>query len=245
MSTAHYRVSPDLREFDDRLRACRPGGGLDYDPDALLPVLHEYSDHHCIRSIVESICASGECLERCARASVAHPLGFDKFTLIGSPSYQLKLHVWWPSASSRPLEDIHNHRFDFASAVIVGFLQSEVFRMSTTGAPVVRYSEINDVDQGRYEFVEEGFAHVGLSQRYSVGPRSVYFTTAEVLHRVFAPARDLTATLFFKLPHVRRETTVLVDPALPKRSCHVRQVYSTSQVSAKFQEFLRLLRAVT
>lgn len=191
--------------------------------------------------MIESVCASDESLARCARGSVAHPLGFDKFTLLSTPSYQLKLHVWWPDASSRPVEDIHNHRFDFASAVVVGFLQSEVFRMAPTGAPVVRYSETNDVDQGRYGFVEDGFAHIGLSQRHSIGPRSVYFTTADVLHRVFTPARDVTATLFLKLSPVRCETTVLVDPALPKRSCRVRQVYSSADVAARFHEFLRLL----
>ncbi|WP_433269263.1 hypothetical protein ACQPZF_06460 [Actinosynnema sp. CS-041913] len=50
-----------------------------------------------------------------------HPNGFLKIVLIAEVEFQLRLHVWRPEPDSPvATENVHNHRWDFASAVLVG-----------------------------------------------------------------------------------------------------------------------------
>lgn len=155
--------------------------------------------------------ASKTFLDACSRTSVRHPLGFDKFVLGAFRNYDLRLHVWWPK-SGPPLEDIHDHRFDFASTVLVGELHLYSYQTgSRDGEALARYSEERSRDGKRYVFRRRGQTRVDLQSTSVLSPGSCYYMRAETLHRVACTTHNVVATLFIKCKPRRTRTTVLVD----------------------------------
>jgi hypothetical protein len=197
---------------------------------------------HCagrdqVGGIIASICASDHLLAECSSNSVTHPLGFDKLTLIATPSYQLKLHIWWPTSRNRAREDIHDHRFSFASVVLAGSLKTEIFRLDESGTPMARLTEHRDGGDGSYLFDDAGTAGVRHREVSIMGAGSAYYLHSEVLHRVSVDECDLVATLFLKLPPVRHHTTVLVDRSTSAKRCRTRQGLDPLTTRRKLLEF--------
>jgi hypothetical protein len=93
------------------------------DQEALLEAISKLSGREQLAALLESLLVDRQALAAAAQRSYTHPLGFDKFVLATSAAleYQLSLHVW-PERQER-VEDVHNHRFAFASAVLDGVLE--------------------------------------------------------------------------------------------------------------------------
>lgn len=194
-----------------KLAATAPRPETAAETTALLDELRACAAHDRMAELITSICDSDRLLAECSSNSVSHPLGFDKLTLVTTPAYQLKLHIWWPTTSPRTVEDIHDHRFSFASVVLAGTLKTEIFRLDEAGTPMRRFTEHRDAYDGSYVFDPAGVIGVGQREVSIMAARSAYFMNAEVLHRVSVEENALAATLFLKLRPVRHNTTVLVD----------------------------------
>ena len=93
----------------------------------LTSIIRRYSGRDSMLSIVTSISRDEYLMDSCVKRSQIHPLGFDKIVLLAAPNYQVHLHVWWNHASTR--EDIHNHRFSFASGVVTGAIRMSSYRL--------------------------------------------------------------------------------------------------------------------
>ncbi|RJL32487.1 hypothetical protein [Bailinhaonella thermotolerans] len=190
--------------------------------ERVVSVVTAHGGRSAVRGLVEAVCGDEGLTARSARDSLAHPLGFDRFVLFTAPGYQLRLHVWWPG--SRMREDVHDHRFGFASAVVTGSLQVSAYVVGEPGTPMARFEESRSPTGDAYVFRPAGTVPVREWTTTLLGPGSGYSMRAEALHRVSAvPAAGPVATLFVKLPPVRATTTVLTGraalpaPSAPRR----------------------------
>ncbi len=152
-------------------------------------------------------------LQTIARRSYLHPNGFDKIVLIDSqrPAYKLRLHVWLPSEEQKAIapEDVHNHRWDFCSHVLMGSLDWEEYVLTDSGEPRYQYHyrspgnsdafSLESVGTVRTQRVFETTLPAGLSYRLQHG----------VLHRVTGCATGPSITAFLQGPAVTGFTTVL------------------------------------
>jgi hypothetical protein len=147
-----------------------------------------------------------------------HPNGFTKFVLYnasGSP-FRLRLHVWTGDHDQRTLQDeqnIHGHRWDFASAVIAGagLDIAEYVRCETGGTPYrsYEYRPLRDNEATGAEFAAEGTdlvpaGEVLLEQAVRLSPQAgeSYSCSTDKLHTVRSISGDLTATLIVQGPSV-------------------------------------------
>lgn len=63
-------------------------------------------------------------------SAYTHPLGFIHITLPSLSLRKLRIHIWRPAAGSRQEEsEIHNHGFAFASRVLAGAVEHQVFEL--------------------------------------------------------------------------------------------------------------------
>lgn len=190
-----------------------------------------------VRELMSGICGDGALLDECASRSTTHPLGFDKLILLERPDYQLQMHVWWPTPLPRPYEDIHDHRFDFASAVLVGSLLAETFDVRGTGTSMARYTQRSPAGLGRYEFRHTGHVRTRLVHAGMLRAGAVYFLESRMLHRVTVDENDLVATLFLRLRSERDTATVLIDPASPAKPANLPKTRLTrEEFSTKVRE---------
>jgi hypothetical protein len=169
---------------------------------------------------------------------MTHPLGFDKFTLLTSPLYEVRLHIWWPD-TRRGREDIHNHRFSFISAVILGQVDVSLYEIASPGTTMLQFREHRQT--GGYRYVE--LANVAVQQSgassFSVG--SAYYLRSSVLHRVDVSHGRMAATLFVRIRQQTRSTTVLVERGRGAPKSGLRQTFEVPDVQRRLDAFLQIL----
>jgi len=148
-----------------------------------------------------------------ARASYRHRNGFDKIVLASPPGSSLKLvlHLWEHGDLDGEIDHIHNHRWDFASIVLRGTLQYELYKSDPRGT---RYSKLQYQRLPRsrsYELAPCGSMTVSAQATANLTTGSTYTWDATLLHRAWAAPGHKTATLIVQGRPIRKRTTVLVD----------------------------------
>lgn len=154
------------------------------------------AEHTQLLGIVGAIRNDAEAVQHCAALSGRHPLGHDKITLIDMyPSYRLRLHAWWPNR--RPgVEHIHHHRFGFATTVVRGHYEMQIYERATSGIQMTEYHQNSTAAAGEWYLNSAGVAYLRLLTTAKVTAGAGYTLTADALHRVVVPRDTLCLTLF-------------------------------------------------
>jgi hypothetical protein len=180
----------------------------------LTTIVLNYTENNKIHGIIQAVCADDNLMNACAQSSESHPLGFDKFVLVASPLYEVRIHIWWPDAA-QGRGDIHNHRFSFASAVIVGAIQVSSYRTGRSGVTMTRLAE-SRVESNVYEYNPVGSVHVERATTLALSGGSSYYMDSSELHRVKIVGSGITATLFIRSRDERENTIVITETDIRK-----------------------------
>lgn len=166
-----------------------------------------------ILSIARELEEDREKLARTASFAYRHTNGFRKVTLFKSDACCLRVHIW-EHGSSRA-ENIHNHRWGFASRVLAGTVSESRFELAGPGkrADEFGYVRAPGANSGLLERVRE----VELSQSGDLvhGESSLYSMTTQEIHRINDDYADGLITLV--LTGSRREPRSLVYSAVDTR----------------------------
>jgi len=175
----------------------------------LTSLVLRYSSSDVLRCLIDEVCSDDVLMLKCAKLSERHPLGFDKLVVFSSSYYDIRIHVWWPD-EPRQREDIHNHRFSFASAVITGTIEVSSYQLRGGGVAMTRLKE-GRTDQNVYQYKVLGDASVWNMSALMLAKGSSYYMDGTVLHRVDVMSNSLVATLFIRGPQERDITTILTE----------------------------------
>jgi hypothetical protein len=136
----------------------------------------------------------------CARRSYRHALGFEKIMLmVGARSSTLRVHVWRPGTSpAHAAEHVHNHRFEFASAVLYGSMAMETFAVHPRGAPMSAYAESIGADGETWIMQPQGSERLRKTMDLRLAAGTLYQMDAESLHRTANDPSACTVTLFLE-----------------------------------------------
>lgn len=163
-----------------------------------------------LASFFLSCCADSGRLAALAARSYRHDNGFEKIVLgraSGSP-LKLVLHVWKADDASES-DNIHNHRWEFASIVLRGALRLDLYEADPDGEsyPVLRY--LSPGEGNAYRLEPAGSMAVSVSASVTLAAGSAYSWTAGLLHRAQGAGTPFTATLIVQGSPTRESTTVL------------------------------------
>lgn len=157
---------------------------------------------------MHSVLDSEEAVQRLAESSQVHPNAFDKITLVQADmGVKLVLHRWL-AADDAVDESIHNHRWDFCSAVLSGTLLSEEYVEHADG-PVraYAYEYRSPGDAAEYSLTSVGGSRIVLVGRVTHGVGVTYHQAHDVLHRARVSGSK-TLTLMVQGPVLAASTTV-------------------------------------
>lgn len=162
-----------------------------------MPALTSALKHHAatqLRSDLKVIAADRAEVAAIAVRSYRHANGFTKLVLTDSVIGRLRLHVWEPGAVAE--ENIHEHRWHFASAVLAGTMESEIWVDSfDRDAPTFPEFIYHVRDRGATRR-PVGRTRVTCSRSVIRQAGEAYFMPPGVLHRITGTS-GLTATLVF------------------------------------------------
>ena len=190
--------------------------------DAVLSGLATLLREHChlkrMTLLLSSIIASPTLLASIAARSYWHGNGFLKVVLLDH-GYKLRLHIWFAGTACE--ENIHSHRWGFASHVLTGTLKSELWADAANDGALDNQRLCAD----EYVYTakhEQGDTHVPAHKRYVGmtclqkqqnllhGAGASYVMTPSQLHRINHPGQALVATVICTAP-----TPVLTNRLFP------------------------------
>lgn len=111
--------------------------------------------------------------------SYLHPNGFDKLVLVSGQHFNLRLHNFHPPKVMKPAERVHNHKWEFASSILLGGYQAQEFNIHSGDSERCHYQYSKE--QG---LVYQGQSHVLLTDEYEVKAGTTYFMPGDVYHSI-------------------------------------------------------------
>lgn len=155
--------------------------------------------------------AGEEVLDRAYR----HPNGFLKIVLVADSEFQLRLHVWRPGAGSPPpTENVHSHRWDFASAILMGGYRYQEYVADERGEPFLGFRYHGHSDTTSYSLEPTGPTRLRCRFDAHLAAGSSYLLTSDVLHRVVSPPDRTTASIVLQGPHKQQPVDVYAQDAI-------------------------------
>jgi hypothetical protein len=191
-------------------------------PSALAEAITCYSDTSTVRAMLDSAIREEVWIDAIAKASYLHPNGFAKIVLISSADFQLRLHVWRPvNITEFTTENIHNHRWDFASTLLIGGYRYQEFTPTPSGASFYAYDYRAQRGAPSYSLAPAGRRTLACTFDAYLESGSRYTLTANTFHRIIGDPERMTATLVLQGPRVRQSVEVFTQarvdsgPTLP------------------------------
>lgn len=151
--------------------------------------------------------------------SYAHDNGFDKIVLFqdSDTRMKLRLHIWHPLVipnTKRPRQNVHNHRWDFSSAVLIGFADNVSYRFAKPGEDGEDFFHYRYYARGskeHYDVEERGKTKLVEIATERVRQGDIYSVHNELLHRVDTPDNQMVATLIITHENVGWVTNDLLS----------------------------------
>ncbi|MGW6681157.1 hypothetical protein ACWGBO_14865 [[Kitasatospora] papulosa] len=199
-----------LPEVRDRLETIGPlgDGSLSERGGA---VVHTLSRRDDMRYLLDGILSDDRQLGEIAARSYYHANSFLKIVLaVGDEkAWKLRLHVWHPrsEADLLPREDIHSHRWDFTTALLLGEYNAREY-MIAPGDDYhhYRYTPVR-ADQ-HFSLEAMGSEQLAKVCEINVQAGTVYHLDHRVLHSIARSNDGPTATVVLQGPTVRDTTNV-------------------------------------
>lgn len=193
-----------------------------------------------LRNLVQQILNNPELLQSVSARSYQHGNGFLKVVLLDR-GYKLRLHIWFAGQACE--ENIHDHRWSFASHILTGTLRSEIWRdvnpcqASNFAADEFEYHAAG-AGQAAYK-VQKGQCRLVREAEVAYHAGQSYVMPEETLHRIINLGDALVATIMCTAPTAQGTTRLIpthngIDPNIqpPK--------LSAEQLRQQLQRFLTL-----
>jgi hypothetical protein len=148
-----------------------------------------------LRSFLEQAVEQPEWLEKIAARSYLHGNGFYKIILEENDAFRLRLHIWLPT--SRAEENIHDHRWHFASVILNGSMETEIWEDALPGGgeALDEYLYIGKTKDTEARNLYMGKARVSLKNRIFNGAGDSYYMMSNVMHRIIYDGKETISTL--------------------------------------------------
>ncbi|HEY9598639.1 MAG TPA: hypothetical protein V6D33_13310 [Cyanophyceae cyanobacterium] len=152
-----------------------------------------------------------------------HVKGFNSIILFQSDNLTIRLYICKPGETQlNPYNDnilVHNHRFDFQTQVLTGYMENAVYEPSETETEEgVWYKYLyesalkNHEHKMRLELLDKTYLNLTKIERVEAG--SSYFLRHDEFHRIFVPDDRLVSMLFWQ--HQKVENIPIIFSKVPQ-----------------------------
>ncbi|MCY0933933.1 hypothetical protein [Streptomyces sp. H34-S4] len=162
-------------------------------------------------ALLKSLLDSPDFMHQTADSSYTHDNGFDKLLLASTPrGWRMRLHVWWPGRGVHT-ENIHNHRWDFASVLLGGSCRADYFSHDPGGTEMHAYEYVRG-EGSAYRHHHLGTRRVIRAMSATMQQGDSYVLTRALMHRIVSDRTRLLASLMLHSPQ-RSESALTLTSA--------------------------------
>ncbi|RFP64357.1 hypothetical protein D0N36_14300 [Hymenobacter lapidiphilus] len=183
----------------------------------LASIIGELCQPDTLRLLLAQLLASEPALTGVQDRSYYHHNGFRKLVLLQNAAFKLRLHLW-EANSERHHENIHDHRWNFASCLLAGRFQTVVWEEDPTG-PETRLDCTYTPAQGNGHYGVRENGQVRLRQRatHQLQAGDLYYMPASTLHQVTDPGQGETITLMLTATPVLDHCKLYAEHSIPEQ----------------------------
>jgi hypothetical protein len=191
------------KEIADRIsRGIRDGS-------TLARILDRLVDDDMLRPWLQQILKEGSVASQNI-SGYQHPNGFLKIRLLSiTGSWSLRAHVWESFDGDK---DVHNHRWDFASRILIGGLRERLYHVSEFGAGDRRLCDCSKAEDGKtYTYHDRGRCTIVCHSETEYRQGETYMLRYSVLHDASPSDNGPLMTLFLQ-GHDQMKVTTVISP---------------------------------
>jgi hypothetical protein len=164
-----------------------------------------------------------------AARSYHHNNGFDKIVLADHLQWKLRLHIWWPGPDRFCfLEGPHDHRWAFASKMLLGEYRSTIFKVVDEKHPgsqpflYFKYSSLQrgtaaeQADKAKFEVSPPTTRHLLTTEDIVYAQGQSFVFPVNIIHRIVdeGAASKGGMTLIITAPSSKNTCGMFSDPTL-------------------------------
>ncbi|MFE7275919.1 hypothetical protein [Streptomyces sp. NPDC057623] len=242
---AQVLTEATLQEIKDHLEVVMDSGrGTTFQGSE--SVVRNLAEPKELRSLIGQIISDEAALADIAARSYYHANNFLKLVLLAGDKkpWRLRLHMWHPqpNASGTITEDIHSHRWDFTTALVVGEYFAQEFKIG----PGTEYHHFKylPIGQGKtFSLEAQGKEQLASVFEALLPAGTVYHIDHEVLHCISRSAGKAAASLVLQQPAVEDFTNVYRTAPVGERAKTEIEVQrpSVAQLREELEHFLTWL----
>lgn len=183
----------------------------------LSSIIAELSQSDSLRLLLAQLLRDEAALTAVQRRSYYHHNGFRKLVLLQNRAFKLRLHLW-EANSERHHENIHDHRWNFASCLLAGRFQTVVWEEDAAG-PETRLNCTYTPAQadGCYGVHEHGQVRLRQRATHVLQAGDQYYMPASTLHQVTDPGQGETITLMLTATPVLGNCKLYAEHSIPEQ----------------------------
>ena len=167
------------------------------DDSILIPVNMVLSKPANLKHLIRQILNDAMLFDAVRIGSYCHKNGFHKIVLMQGANFKLRLHHFGARGLSA-MENIHDHRWPFASNILVGKLCMQMFeanRNTREGELLMHHEYNSDKSSGAYSTTLRGFALLNKTKELFLQAGDSYMMMPEDLHRIISKQGEESITL--------------------------------------------------
>ncbi|WP_394617102.1 hypothetical protein JNUCC0626_47085 [Lentzea sp. JNUCC 0626] len=199
-----------LQEIDHQLEAAGEHG-----EDARFrqgeEVVRRLADPAELKALLTGVLADEDRLARIAVRSYYHANSFLKVVLTGGEgdTWKLRLHVWHPQPAGTVLtmEDVHSHRWNFTTAIVLGTYNAREFSVAS-GEEYHHYNYLPVGEGKSFSLVSRGREQLRRVFDADLPAGTVYHLENTVLHSITQASTDPVASIVMQGLPVKDSTDV-------------------------------------
>lgn len=160
-----------------------------------------------------------ESVFKIAQQSYLHKNGFVKIVLANSSKFKIRLHIW--NENNPNNEDIHNHRWAFASKILSGYSEQYIFEEDISENNFYLYQYEPNPRTLNFELTYKGIRSLKCIDVQKFYKNQYYSLTPQVIHQIYSPNSTTISLVVTGIP--QNENCNLYS----KKSIAVREVLNT------------------
>ncbi|UOQ76530.1 hypothetical protein MUN84_18630 [Hymenobacter sp. 5516J-16] len=180
-------------------------------------IIGELRQPDTLRLLLAQLLCDEAALAGVQERSYYHHNGFRKLVLLQNQAFKLRLHLW-EANSERHHENIHDHRWNFASCLLAGRFQTVVWEEDAAG-PETRLNCTYTPAQadGCYGVHEHGQVRLRQRATHVLQAGDQYYMPASTLHQVTDPGQGETITLMLTATPVLGHCKLYAEHSIPEQ----------------------------
>lgn len=170
----------DSRQFDDLINRD--------EYFTLTNTVTQFRSENSFRLLIEQVLNDRTLLDEILQNSYRHHNGFHKIVLNRGALFKLRLHIFekMPEITT-PMENVHNHRWNFASQIIAGRLKMEIFQPNRDNIEnnlFFDYDYKSSNGGNNYEVNLLGLSGLQITEERVFGAGESYYMDSNEMHRI-------------------------------------------------------------